>query len=358
MKKIIRSYKTILVLLTIALLSTAASLQKQSFQKPKDADVSEIRLSEVLVELGESKPAHSISAENLNNATLIEKGRQLVFEGRSLDPDGKKSKRISNFFNCTHCHNTVIEDPDLTKSDPEARLDFVIAQGKPLLPATTFYGLVNRTTFYNDDYAKKYGKLVEPARNNLVNAMQLCATECAQGRSLQQWEIDALLAYFYSIEYKISDLKLSADEFSQLKQAYKTNNRVEENVKKEVRDMLRSKFFNASPATFVSHNDKGIRKYGEAGNPENGRKIYSFSCMNCHKSVGGVTNLKLDMEKVTFRFLERNLKKNNHFSVYYMVRKGTYAVPGYRPYMPNFSQERLSSKQMEDLVAFIKQQAK
>ena len=46
---------------------------------------------------------------------------------------------------------------------------------------TTFYGITNRETWYNDDYYKKYGDLVKPANENLVEAVQLCAMECSQG---------------------------------------------------------------------------------------------------------------------------------------------------------------------------------
>lgn len=311
----------------------------------------ETPLWEVLILLGDKKPAHYIEKPS---DELIEKGRQLVFNGQLVDAKGNKTKRISRFFKCIHCHNTTIEDPDLTVSNPETRLDFVIGQNKPLLPATTFYGIVNRTTYYNDDYAKKYGKLVEPARDSLVNAMQLCATECSQGRKLEEWEVKAILAYYYSIQFTLGDIKLGNDEYEKLKMVFKNDYR---NIKGETIKYLKSKYLQASPATFVDYADKSIRKFGEQGNPQIGQKIYVHSCMNCHKTVGGVTNFKLDMEKVTFRTLKRSLNKNNHFSAYYMVRKGTYAVPGYKPYMPNFSKERLSLQQMEDLVAFINQQA-
>lgn len=338
--------------LTIAvLILLMVSLTAMNFRTKRAFD-GNAALSDVLQQLGEKAPDHY---RKNPSAELIEKGRLLIVEGKAIGPNGKMSRKISRFFNCTNCHNNTIEDPDLTQSNPETRLDFVIAQNKPLLPASTFYGIVNRTSWYNDDYLLKYGKLVEPARNNLINSMQLCATECSQGRKMEDWEVEAILAYYYSIEFKLSDLKLTNDELDQVNDALAG---ADQNQKDEAIKLLRSKFYNASPATFVNAGDKTVRKYGENGNAENGKKIYTHSCMSCHKSVGGVTNFKFDMEKVTFRTLQRNLKKNNHFSVYYMARKGTYAVPGYKPYMPNFSLQRLSHQQLEDLVAFINQQAK
>ena len=32
-------------------------------------------------------------------------------------------------------------------------------------------------------------------------------------------------------------------------------------------------------------------------------------------------------------------------------------MPGYKPYMPNYTKERLSDKQLEDLMAYIKNNA-
>ena len=94
---------------------------------------------------------------------------------------GKQSKH----FVCTSCHNIQKEDPDLSIADPQARLEYARDMELPYLPGTTLYGAVNRTSFYNGDYEKKYGDLVKPARNNLREAIQLCAVECSQGRALR-----------------------------------------------------------------------------------------------------------------------------------------------------------------------------
>lgn len=202
--------------LTIAvLILLMVSLTAMNFRAKKAFD-GNAALSSVLQELGEKAPNHY---RKNPSAELIEKGRLLIVEGKAIGPNGKMSRKISRFFNCTNCHNNTIEDPDLTQSNPETRLDFVIAQNKPLLPASTFYGIVNRTSWYNDDYLLKYGKLVEPARNNLINSMQLCATECSQGRKMEDWEVEAILAYYYSIEFKLSDLKLTAGELDQVNAA-------------------------------------------------------------------------------------------------------------------------------------------
>ncbi|MFI5204129.1 MAG: c-type cytochrome [Flavobacteriales bacterium] len=309
-------------------------------------------LTQVLRDLGDKMPVHFLETYSPED---VKRGEDIIKKGFTNSPEGKVSSRVSKYFLCTHCHNTVIEDPDIKISDPERRLAFAESQKIPFLPATTFYGVVNRKTFYNDDYAKKYGSLVLPARDTLVNAIQLCATECSQGRKMTDWEIKSVLAYFYSIEYKLKDLNLTPEDWEILNTAAESH-ASEDNTKAV--NTLKSKFLQASPATFTNPYDKSGRTFGEGGNVTNGERIYKHTCQWCHKVTGGVSDFKMDDEKITFRFLKKKLKKNSKFSVYYMIRKGTYAVPGHRPYMPNFSLERLSKTQMEDLVAFILSKAK
>ena len=38
------------------------------------------------------------------------------------------------------------------------------------------YGTVNKVSWYNGDYFKKYGALVKPANQSLKEAIHLCAT--------------------------------------------------------------------------------------------------------------------------------------------------------------------------------------
>src|SRR5688572_9343971 len=176
----------------------------------------ETPVSKVLRDLGDKMPVHYSDAFTPEDA---KRGEEIIKKGTTTSPEGKVSSRVSKYFQCTHCHNTVIEDPDIKISDPEKRLAYAASKNLPFLPATTFYGAVNRVTWYNGDYAKKYGALVTPARDTLTNAIQLCATECSQGRKLSDWEMKAVLAYFYSIEYKLKDLSLTPDDWTLLKAA-------------------------------------------------------------------------------------------------------------------------------------------
>jgi hypothetical protein len=45
------------------------------------------------------------------------------------------------------------------------------------------------------------------------------------------------------------------------------------------------------------------------------------------------------------------------FSVYDITRKGTYSKNGYKPYMPNYTKERMSDRQLENLMEFIRQKS-
>jgi len=301
------------------------------------------KLIDVYKELDEPMPSHYI--EQLDE-TKIKSGKELIFQGWTYKSSKKKSKLISKHFVCTDCHNTVIEDPDLSEPNPETRLDFAIKNKLPFLQGTTFYGVVNRVHWYNGDYLKKYGALVENARDTLVNAIQLCAKECSQGRYLEDWEVENILHYFWSIQFDLKDLKITEEERDKLKNSKNYTNQ-------EKIDWLKTRYFLASPATFLNVQTKDERKMGKDGDATKGKAIYDLSCLHCHGFEKDVADLKLDYARNTFKQFKKNLKKDNDFTLYKIVRKGTPPDVGYRPYMPHFTKERLSEQQLEDLVAYI-----
>jgi len=59
--------------------------------------------------------------------------------------------------------------------------------------------------------------LVKPARNDLRKAIQLCAVECSQGRALEDWEMESVLAYLWTIGLKMNDLSFSKKELKSIK---------------------------------------------------------------------------------------------------------------------------------------------
>ena len=265
------------------------------------------------------------------------------------DANGKKSKYISRFYTCTSCHSPVKEDPIVSSFDPQVRLDYAEKNGLKFLQGSTFYGIANRESWYNDDYEKKYGDLVKPARNSLAESTQLCAKICSSGRYLEDWELEAILAYFWNNQLKIKDLKLSEKELKSIQ---------DEENKREAISLLKSKFAVKPPATFgesPQRQDLGFE--GITGDPINGKKVYELSCMSCHQD-GGISGIAFTNSKLDFQKFKRSIGKKTDYNLYDIVRKGTYAGQGKPRYMPLYPKERMSDQQLEDLRAYIEQEAK
>lgn len=294
-------------------------------------------VADKLVEMGAKKPLHYISKPD---SLEIKKGYELVTKGWTTH-NGSKSKFISKHFVCTDCHNIVQEDPDLANPNATDRLSYAMDHKIPYLQGSTLYGIVNREHWYNGDYDKKYGDLVVPARDTLVNAIQLCAKVCSQGRYLEDWEATAMLHYLNSIGLTLADIDVSSQDL-----------KGKDNDKNAA--FLTSKYAKISPATFVDPIPRKERKMGKKGNPDNGKAIYELSCLHCHGREKSVARTKLDQTKITLKYLSKNLKNDSEYSMYQITRKGTYPHVGSKPYMPHYPLDRLSNEQLEDLVSYIK----
>lgn len=309
-------------------------------------------LQKVLLILGDSPPPHALDSIS---PMLIKQGEELVLNGQTIDNQGNKSPFISKFYVCTDCHNIVQEDPDLRESNPVTRLDYALKNELPFLQGTTMKGVVNRESWYNGDYEKKYGKLVEEARHSLAGAIQLCAQECAQGRKLANWEVEAITAYFWSLEYTLADLQVENDLINRIERAELNPN---PQTNQELIAELKSYYLQASPATFSEAPTDKFAGYAtdSEGNAKNGEAIYRLACQTCHKP-NGVSRYLLDDAKFTFRKLKRNIPKDSKHSLYQIIRYGTYAQPGARPYMPLYTLERMSHQQIEDLRVYIERES-
>jgi len=304
-------------------------------------------LFQLLREYGEPVPLNYI--EQIDPA-LAAAGEGIVKEGHGHWPDGSNSGRQSKYFVCTDCHNVDREDPILSDPDPEARLQMALERGIPFLQGTTFWGMVNREGWYNGDYYKKYGDLVTNTRDTLVNAIQLCATVCSQGRELNDKEMEAILHYFWSLQLTVGDLNMSQEDQEKLIQ--------DELDPEEKRGIIRSYYMTASPARFVDPLPRSERKYGVLGDASKGKVIYEQGCMHCHDPQRNITNLGLEDAVLSFRQLNRNMSSTKDMSIYEITRKGTYSIAGYKPYMPHYTLDRMSDQQIEDIAAYIKQEAK
>ena len=303
-----------------------------------------------LVELGAKQPTHRPRTD-VKSASK-ERGRDIVLKGYARTPYGGKSDRVSKHFVCTSCHNVERDEPDLMATDPLARLKYVGKKGLPFLQGSSLYGIVDRRSFYNGDYEKKYGNLVEPARKDLRQAIHLCATECAQGRPLEVWEMESVLEYLWTIGLKLGDLDISEKEWKMLERAI-----VNKEEKEAALTMLESKYLKGIPATFIDPPEDRKEGFSNEGNPETGKMIYDLSCLHCHDGKR-YSFFNLDSSELTFEFLDRHISDYTRYSIYQVARYGTSPIPWKKAYMPNYTKEKMSEQMLEDLRVYIEQRAK
>jgi len=304
---------------------------------------------EVLEYFGEDGPSH---AQEGATAEMVKQGKELVLYGKTKSKSGRKTKLQSKHFNCTSCHNVVKDEGDLATMDAQSRLEYCEENDLPFLQGTSLYGIVNRTSFYNGDYQKKYlgNPRILKSHKNLKEAIQLCAVECAQGRPMKKWELDAVLAYFWSLEFKMDDLGLSNKEFTEIKE-------IDKNDGKAAVALMKSKYREASPAEFgITPKDAKAGFSNITGKPENGKLIYDLSCLHCHEGKK-YSLYELDDSKMTFQHLKRHIPRYDRYSIYQVSRYGAPSSPGKRAYMPQYSLERMTDQQLEDLRAYVDQRS-
>ena len=311
--------------------------------------ISDQSVVEVLESLGAD---YSAKRPNMSiPGVSAEVGRSIIEDGFALKPNGGKTGKQSKHFVCTSCHNTEREDPNLTVSDPEARLAYTSENEMPFLQGTTLYGAVNRDSYYNGDYYKKYGDLVDAARNDVRGAIQLCATECAQGRALDDWEIESILAYMWTKELQMSDLDLQAEEKAAVEAALSGNA-----DKQVAQNIINGKYLHGSPATFTPPPADRKAGTGHEGDPKMGMLVYKNSCLHCHKN-GKYSFFQMDDHAITHKYMNRKADGYSRQSIYQVTRWGVPTKSGKRSYMPQYTSERMSDQQLADLRAYIRERA-
>ena len=304
-----------------------------------DADTS---LYEVLRALGAPERADIMVRPVAGASEAL--GRRIVLEGR-LSGGGKQSAH----FKCTSCHNVVREDPVLTATDPTARLAYAEENDLPFLPGTTLWGAVNRESYYNGDYEKKYGDLVKTARHDLRGAIQLCATECAQGEPLDEAEMESVLTYLHTIGLKLSDLPEGSPTVKRVNEAI-ANKAASPGVISD----LRESYSLASPATFLTPPEDRKAGFPVAAtpNPANGKALFQRGCLHCHDNQR-YSFFELADTEDHWSFLTKHFPRYNRYSTYQVVRYGTSPIPGKRAYMPHYTKERMTDLQVEELRAYL-----
>ena len=190
--------------------------------------------------------------------------------------------------------------------------------------------------------------MVKPARNDIREAIQLCAVECAQGRELKKWELESVLAYLWTLELRLGDLNLTEKDYETITEAARNKSDKAESIQ-----FLKSKYLQGSPATFVTPPENRKKGYPYQGDPQNGALIYDNSCLHCH-SESRYSFFALDHSSFSLGHLDRNASKYSRYSIYQIGRYGTPPMNGKRAYMPQYTLERMSHQQMEDLRAYFK----
>lgn len=346
---------TILALSGLGIILASFTLHQKNNAAPQKLTISDDDgVWTVLEKLGKIK----INQVNTSiEGVSAEKGRDLVLTGSSAKQDGKgKTANQSPYFKCTSCHNMVKEFDDLADISSQKRLEYAEKNNLPFLQGSSFHGLVNRTTFYNDDYQKKYGHvpIIKASNTDIRQAIQLCATQCSQGRELEDWEIESVLAYYWTLELKIKDLNLSSNEKSTLETALNSNQDMANALQ-----LLQGKYFEKSPAHFAE--DKPFEPMTDVMKNDkegfnNGKLIYERSCLHCHKDRR-YSFYALDDSKFSFVNLINRTKKGGMSSLHKITRHGTWPLAGKRAYMPLYPTEKLSEKQLEDLRVYIENRA-
>ncbi|NND06979.1 MAG: cytochrome c [Saprospiraceae bacterium] len=305
-------------------------------------------VAELLETLGDKPLPHKpdMSVDGVS----IERGKDIVINGWSK-VGSKKSRKQSKHFTCIACHNIEREEPNLAAPNPAKRLVYAAQNKLPYLPGSPLYGIVNRTSFYNGDYIKKYGQLVDLARNDLREAIALCAVECSQGRGLKPFEMESVLAYLWTIDLKLRDLQISEKERKVIEMAFANGSRKEKAI-----EILKSKYLDHSPASFVDPPEDRTAGTGKKGIPENGQLLYDLSCQHCHLDHP-FSYLILDGAQTTFKHLMKQASTYKAHSIYQVVRYGTSPKGGDEAYMPLYTAERMSDQQLADLRAYIKLKA-
>jgi len=286
-----------------------------------------------------------------------EKGRDIIYNGSSAKQDGNgRTSNQSPYFKCTACHNVGRELNDLADISSEKRLEYAVENDLPFLQGTTFHGIVNRKTFYNDGYQKKYGHvpIIKASNTDIRQAIQLCATQCAQGRELEDWEIESVLAFYWTLELKVKDLNLDADGKKAIEDALTTDKSYAKAI-----HTIEDHFLDKSPATFDEEDKKHTVTEAEKKDVKrfkNGKAIYERSCLHCHEGRR-YSFFDLDNSRFSFKNLLSRSHKSGNGSLHHVARHGTYPLAGKRAYMPLYPLEKMSKSQLVDLQVYIENMA-
>ena len=270
-------------------------------------------------------------------------GRSLVFQGRIPDTEGKK---LSAYFYCADCHGTAREQSTAdTYEDPVAKLAYTIENDLPHLPAPSFAGVVNREGFFQGEIGKRFGASGDIAKD-LEGAIQFCSTTLARGRELDEPEMEALLSYLWSLEWRVGDLGFRGADLAELKR--RALNPDEHSW--IINDLQENYLLSTNSTAGRPPDDprEGF-KVQQVPDLETGEAIWSRSCLHCH-GAGGASEHYFGERASTWELIGKGFREG---WLYEHLRIGTFSKDETTAHMPPFSKERLNDAQIESLRTFI-----
>lgn len=340
-----------LVALLFHLLSSIA-IQEAPADRPPLTITDETEVWQVMQSLGK------VNVNNVNKGIQhdINKGQQLVRKGFALNFKGKKAGKISPKLTCIACHTLEKEHPKVGVIDPQRRLEHADTMSLPFLPGAPFYGLVNRVAFFTNDYqntfASKHRLALQVGHRDIRKAIQACNTLYARGRQLEPWEVESILAYLWTLELKMSDLKMPDSIVAIVQNAINTN---QGNAKAV--NLMRRYYPEVYPASLITPPaiDQRRKISPILNSYSNGRRIYERSCLYCHAGKR-FSRYRLDRQQKTFKFLKKNFDFNSPYSIYDVLRYSP-GTKGERSHAPHYTAQRMNEEQLQDLRFYITQKA-
>ncbi len=305
-------------------------------------EYAEFRVSEALHDMGEPVPTWALTRPPTREAVAL--GRSLIHTGKAPGA-AADAPRQSPYFTCIDCHNVTREDPVLAESNPAARLSYLARRNGALLQGSTFYGMYNKTGWYNGYWKKKYGSLVDQAQHDLRAAVQVCAQYCSQGRRFTDDELDGVIAYLWHRQYRVGELSLNEDGFRQLAAAF---DRAAPDPAAAA--VIRSGYLQVTPQTKGEPPADLEKGYGLDGDPKRGRLVFDLSCLHCHSGAPDAPAPSFADARAAAKRIIGDIGQRNEDNLYMILRNGT---AQHRAYMPEFMTERLSDQQIADLRRYL-----
>ena len=314
--------------------------ERKTSSSPPFAVTNETTVSDFLESLGlETKN----SPPGADDPGLIKAGEELVLTGRLPNASGQ---RLSSYFYCADCHHSHREHSELRPIPERDFLEHAVANDLPLLPASSFAGITNREGHFKNEIAALY-EPTDAAQLNLEDAVQFCSTEIARGRRLNAVEMQALLAYLHSLEWRINDLGIRGADLSELKRRA-----INPREHRKIGEDISSRFPSQVIASVDREDNSSETLTALDPNPQRGQQIWSAACLHCHGAEGASQHF-FSNRKSTWKKLAVLVEDG---SVARHIRGKTETKNDSVVVMPPFPLEKLSQKDIKDLETFLREQ--